>query len=225
MKNEIKVMLVEDHAGYREVITEALECEEGIRLISQFATAEIALRSLRDATPSVPPDLILLDLNLPGLSGLEALPYFKQTIPNTKIVILTQSDKESDIVQAISLGASGYLLKSANTTQIREAIRTVMAGGSPLDPRIARFILNSYQSRHPKAKPENVLSEREMEILTLLADGLLQKEIADKLYISINTVMTHIRHIYEKLNVPNAPSAINKAYRIGLLPPDDGQAP
>ena len=214
-------MLVEDHAGYREVITEALEEEEGIRLISQFATAEIALRSLGQAKPDMIPDLILLDLNLPGLSGLEALPYFKQTTPKTEIVILTQSDKEADIVEAISLGASGYLLKSATVTQIREAIRTVMTGGAPLDPGIARFILKSYKPRQPKVMSENVLSEREMGILTLMAEGLAQKEIADRLCISGNTVMTHIRHIYQKLNVPNAPSAINKAYRIGLFPPDD----
>jgi two-component system nitrate/nitrite response regulator NarL len=220
MKRKIKVMLVEDHAGYREVITLALKSEETIELICQFATAEIALRSLRDMATRAIPDLILLDLNLPGLSGLEALPHFKQTIPDTEIIILTQSDKPADIVKAISLGARGYLLKSATAKQIREAITTVMDGGAPLDPSIARFILNTLKTQLPKVALGCVLSEREMEILTLLAEGLVKKEIADRLCISSNTVITHVRHIYEKLNVPNAPSAVSKAYRIGLFPPE-----
>ena len=220
MKRNIKVMLVEDHAGYREVVTRALlTSKEEIKLISQFATAEIAIRSLHDMAPRAIPDLVLLDLNLPGLPGLEAIPYFKKSIPNTEIIILTQSDNEDDIVKAITLGAKGYLLKSATANQIREAIITVMDGGAPLDPSIAKFILNTFKTRLPKVTPENVLSNREMEILSLLAEGLVKKEIAERLSISSHTVITHVRHIYEKLKVPNAPSAVSKAYRIGLFPP------
>ena len=218
MKTPIKVMLVEDHPGYREVISRALKSEERIERISQFGTAEIALRSLQDRSTRKVPDLILLDLNLPGLSGLEALPYFKQSIPDTKIIILTQSDKEADILNAISLGAKGYLLKSSTVTHIRESIKTVMAGGASLDPGVATFILNTMSDRPQKVPLEKDLSEREMEVLSRLGEGLLKKEIASMLGISITTVADHVRHIYEKLEVQNAPAAVNRAHRLGLFP-------
>lgn len=220
MKTKIKVMLVEDHPGYREVITRALKNEKQIELISQFGTAEIALRSLQDMTTRKVPDLILLDLNLPGLSGIEALPFFKQTIPDAKIIILTQSDKESDILNAISQGAKGYLLKSSTANHIRESIKTVIAGGASLDPGVATFILNTMSGRPQKVTLEKDLSEREMEVLELLGEGLVKKEIASELNISVTTVADHVRHIYEKLEVQNAPSAVNKAHRLGLFPPE-----
>ena len=218
MKQKIKVMLVEDHPGYREVISRALKNEEEIELISQFGTAEIALRSLQDMSTRKVPDLILLDLNLPGLSGLEALPFFKQSIPDTEIIILTQSDKEADILNAISLGAKGYLLKSSTANQIRDGIKTVVNGGATLDPSVANFILNTMSDRPQKATLEKNLSDREMQVLELLGEGLVKKEIASKLGISITTVADHVRHIYEKLEVQNAPAAVNRAHRLGLFP-------
>ncbi|MDF7823558.1 response regulator transcription factor [Pontiellaceae bacterium B12227] len=221
MKKRIKVMLVEDHAGYREVITRALENEEQIELISQFGTAEIALRSLQDMSTRNVPDLILLDLNLPGLSGLEALPFFRQSIPDTEIVILTQSDKEADILNAISLGAKGYLLKSSTATHIRDGIKTVMNGGASLDPRVANFILNMMSNRPKKSSLKKNLSEREMEVLSLLGEGQVKKEIASELGISVTTVADHVRKIYEKLEVQNAPAAINRAHRLGLFRSSD----
>ena len=221
MKSPIKVMLVEDHPGYREVITRALKNEKRIELISQFGTAEIALRSLQEMSTRNVPDLILLDLNLPGLSGLEALPYFKQSIPDTEVIILTQSDKKSDILNAISLGAKGYLLKSSTANHIREGIKTVMAGGASLDPGVATFILNTLRGRPKEAVLEKDLSEREMEVLSLLGEGLVKKEIASELGISITTVADHVRHIYEKLEVQNAPAAVNRAHRLGLFPKNE----
>jgi DNA-binding NarL/FixJ family response regulator len=220
MKAKIKVMLVEDHAGYREVITRALKKEEKIELISLFGTAEIALRSLQDMTTRKVPDLILLDLNLPGMSGLEALPFIRQTMPDAKIIILTQSDKEADIMTAISQGANGYLLKSSTANAIREAIQTVMNGGASLDPTVANFILNTISDQPQKIPLEKELSKREMEVLSLLGEGLVKKEIASNLGISVTTVADHVRHIYEKLEVPNAPAAINRAHHLGLFRPD-----
>lgn len=217
MKDRIKVMLVEDHAGYREVIARALKSEEQIELISQFGTAEIALRSLQDMSTRNEPDLVLLDLNLPGLSGLEALPFLKQAIPGAETIILTQSDKEADILKAISLGAKGYLLKSSTANQIRDGIKTVMNGGASLDPRVARFILETLGAYPQKSALEKELSERELEVLSLLAEGLVKKEIAAKLGIGVATVVDHVRHIYEKLDVQNAPSAIHRAHRLGLF--------
>jgi DNA-binding NarL/FixJ family response regulator len=218
MKNKIRVMLVEDHVGYREVITRALKRESGVELISQFGTAEIALRSVQDNPSEQVPDIVLLDLNLPGLSGLESIPWFKKYVPQTKILIISQSDSEADILSAISLGAAGYLLKSATVKQISDGIRTVIDGGASLDPKVAKLVLNRLKNRSPKPSQKKALSERELEILTLIGEGLVKKEIAERLAISITTVAYHVKHIYEKLNVVNAPAAVSKGYLSDILP-------
>ncbi len=223
MRQAIRVMLVEDSREYREVINLALEDESDIELTSQFGTSEIALRSLQDRSTRQAPDLVLLDLRLPGMDGIKAIPWFKKYVPHTKIVILTQSDDEADVLQAIRLGASGYLLKSSTVKEITEGIRTVMDGGASLDAGVARFILENLKARLPRGKTKPVLSEREMQILTLVAEGLLKKEIANRLGIGFTTVATHFRHIYEKLDVQNAPAAIDKAYRLGLFQPGDDE--
>jgi DNA-binding NarL/FixJ family response regulator len=210
MKSKIKVMLVEDNPEYREVINLALDDEADIELTSQFGTSEIALRSLQDMSTRKVPDLVLLDLRLPGMDGLDSLPYFRSSLPDAKIIILTQSDEEADVLRAISRGASGYLLKSSTLGQITDGIRSV-----------ARFILETLKDSLPKGETENMLTERELEILTLLGEGLVKKEIADQLGISYTTVDTHVGHIYEKLEVRNAPSAVNKAHRLGLFPRND----
>ena len=137
-----------------------------------------------------------------------------------RIIILTQSDREQDVLRAIALGASGYLLKSATLDEITESIQTVMGGGAPLDKGVARFILESLQTRLPKDEDQPQLSDRELEIIQLLAEGLVKKEIASRLHIGYSTVDTHVAHIYEKLNVSNAPSAVNRAHRLGLFPPN-----
>lgn len=222
MKRKIKVMLVEDNPEYREVIDLALEDETDIELISQFGTSEIALRSLQDMSTRKIPDLVLLDLRLPGMDGLDSLPYFRTALPDAKIMILTQSDDEADVLRAISRGASGYLLKSSTLAQITEGIRSTMAGGASLDSGIARFILETLKTNLPKGKINHLLTPRELEILTLLGDGLVKKEIGEKLNISYTTVDTHVAHIYEKLEVRNAPSAINKAHRLGLFSSEKG---
>ena len=126
-----------------------------------------------------------------------------------------------DVVRAISRGAAGYLLKSSTLDQITEGIRTVMGGGAPLDAGVARFILNTLQTKLPQKEIDNILTERELEILTLLGEGLVKKEIADRLQISYTTVDTHVGHIYDKLEVRNAPSAVNKAHRLGLFSAED----
>ncbi len=217
MSQKIRIMMVEDHPEYREIVELALSKKDDMKLVSQFGTAERALRSLRDRDLGGRPDVILLDLNLPGMDGLEAVPYFSKEVPDAKIIILTQSDREADVLKAILLGASGYLLKSSTVRQLAEGIRTVMEGGASLDTKVAKFVLKTLKTKLPRNEIEQLLTEREIEVITLLAEGLVKKEIADRLNIGISTVVTHVTHIYEKLNAPNAPSAIAKAFKLGIL--------
>lgn len=221
MKRKIKIMLVEDNPEYRRVIELALKRDDGMELVNQSGTAERALRSFQDRSTRIVPDLILLDLNLPGMSGLDALPNFTQAVPDSSVIVLTQSDSEADVLRAISLGAKGYLLKSSTVKQIKDGIQTVVEGGASLDPAIARFILNTLKTKLPKDREGPQLSDREQETLKLLGDGLVKKEIASELNISVFTVATHIRHIYEKLEVQNAPAAVNRAHRLGLFPSEE----
>jgi DNA-binding NarL/FixJ family response regulator len=214
MKKGIQVMLVEDNPRYRESIALALEESSDIELIGEFGTAEIALRNVKAGKS---PDLILLDLRLPGMDGLAAIPLFLSAAPAVKIMILTQSNSEADVLRAISLGASGYLLKSSTVNTTLEGIRTVMQGGASLDASVASFIVNALQTRLPKEDVDGLLTTRQQEVLTLLSEGLVKKEIADRLSISYATVDEHVDHIYRRLGVRNAPSAVNKAHLLGLL--------
>ena len=221
MKNRINVMLVEDHPEYRETLEFVLGKEEDIHVTSQFGNTEQALRSLQDQSGNKAPDIVLLDLNLPGMSGLDAMPWFSKYAPDAKIIILSQSDMEADVLRAIQQGAAGYLLKSSTMDEITQGIRSVNNGGATLEPSLARFILNTLQPKLPKAAVESEISPRELEILSLVGDGLSQKEISHQLKISAYTVTDHLKHIYEKLHVKNAPQAINKAHHLGLFPPEE----
>jgi DNA-binding NarL/FixJ family response regulator len=213
-------MLVEDNRDYRSVIEHALEVEPDIELVSQFSTPEIALRSLEDHKTRKVADLILLDLRLPGMDGLEALPWFLKALPDAKVIILTQSDAKADILTAIKLGAAGYLLKSTRADQLIDGIRNVMSGGASLEAGVARLIIETLQTKLPDSEPKELLSKREFEILTLLAEGLVKKKICEQLNLSYSTVDTHVAHIYNKLNASNAPAAVNRAYKLGLLSRD-----
>ena len=219
MKKQINIMLIEDSPAYRKVIERTLGHEPDITLVSQFGTAEIALRSLENSPTAATPDLVLLDLNLPGMSGLDALPWIQEYAPQTKVIILTQSNKEADIVHAISQGASGYLLKSNTLDQLTEGIRNVIDGGASLDPSVAKYLISTMQKEIPST-PEDThsLSEREIEVLTLISEGLQKKEVGNQLNISTRTVAAHVEKIYEKLNVQNAPAAVNRGHQLRLLP-------
>jgi DNA-binding NarL/FixJ family response regulator len=217
MKNNIRITLIEDNPDYRDIIALTLGSERDIELIHQFGTAEAALRDLKKMPANEVPDLILLDLRLPGMSGLEALVHFREARPDTPVIVLTQSDEESDVLAAISHGAAGYLLKSSTLEKLTDGIRTVMSGGAVLDASVAAFILKTLQAKLTPQTINQILTPRELEILTLLSDGMLKKGIADELNISFATVDTHIRHIYEKLNVKNAAAAVRKAFNLGLI--------
>lgn len=220
METTINVMLVEDHPEYRESVALALGTSEDIVLAHQFGTADQALHFLEDGAAGRMPDLILLDLNLPGLNGIEALPQLNKHAPETPVIVLTQSDREADVVSAITAGAAGYLLKTSTCDQILNGIRSALKGGAPIDPGIARFILETLRDEQHKTDEDRALSKRELEVLNLLAEGLAKKEIADRLNISSHTVDNYMRRIYEKLQVPNAPAAVAKAFKTGIFPHD-----
>lgn len=217
MNTEIKVALIEDQAEFRRVVEMALSDIDDLALIGIYGTAEKALESLTKSYASAP-DVILLDLNLFGMGGLEALPLIKKAAPDVQVLVLTNSDRESDVLDAIGVGASGYLLKSATVDELAEGIRDVHQGAASLDPRMARFLLNK-MSGYLGAKPvgECKLSKRKMEVLELIAQGLVKKEIAEQLDIAYGTVESYVKAIYEELGVSNAPSAVSKAYQKGLL--------
>jgi DNA-binding NarL/FixJ family response regulator len=217
MGKKIKIMIIEDHPEYREIVGMTLGREGDLEIVSEFGTAERALRSFNSMRVPVIPDIVLLDLNLPGMDGLKALNILTDELPETKVIMLTQSDDESDVLKAIMLGASGYLLKSSTASQLVEGIRTVVSGGASLDSNIAGYVLSMLKSKLPKEDFDNLLSAREHEILILLAEGLVKKEIANQLNIGVTTVVTHVSNIYIKLDVNNAPAAIAAAFHKGIL--------
>lgn len=211
-------MLVEDNPQYREVIAIALSEEPNIELVAQFGAVEVALHSLRESSFSENVDIMLLDVRLPGMSGVDAIALIKEVAPKLKVIMLTQSDMEADVIRAIQSGAEGYLLKSVSIKEITQGIQTVVEGGAPLEPSIAKFVMQALRGEQPKTKLDVQLSPREKDILELLSDGLAKKEIADKLNISTHTVAEYVKNIYTKLKVQNAPAAVAKAFKSGLFP-------
>ena len=221
MKKNINIIMVEDHPEYRDIVEMAISRQDDMELTDQFGTTERALQHLIDDQHTAQPDIILLDLNLPGMDGLEALKTLKKAAPDIRIIVLTQSDREEDVLNAIMLGASGYLLKSSTLQQLVEGIRNVMHGGASLDSRIASYVINSLKTKLPEHELDDMLTDREIEILRLLSEGLVKKEIAARCDIGVTTVVSHVSNIYEKLEASNAPSAIAKGFKLGILKLDE----
>ena len=217
MKKNINIIMIEDHPEYREIVEMAISRQDDMTLTEQFGTTERALEHLQNAPTDTLPDVILLDLSLPGMDGLEALEELANTAPGVKIIILTQSDHEDDVLNAVILGASGYLLKSSTVQQLVEGIRNVMKGGASLDARIAKYVMETLRARLPHEELEKMLTTRELEILQLLAKGMVKKQIGKELGIGVTTVVSHVSNIYDKLEASNAPSAIAKGYKLGIL--------
>lgn len=207
------VWLIEDNAAFRRAVTAALE------LTPEF-TCSAAFRSLEDALSAIgrgpAPGLILLDIGLPGRSGLEGIPILRERLPATAIVILTVFEDEEKIVRAICAGASGYLLKSSSLEEITQSLRSVVAGGAAVTPRIARRVLDLF-SKLSRPAGDYGLTTREREILQLAVQGLTKKEIAARLDCSVHTADTHLRHIYEKLQVNTRSGAVAKALNERLV--------
>jgi DNA-binding NarL/FixJ family response regulator len=207
----VTVAIIEDDAPNREIWAEWVDRSPDFKCIAQFGSVEAALPRL----PELQPRIVLSDINLPGLSGIEGVRRLKPLLANTQFVILTVYEDADHIFEALAAGATGYMLKDSKRTQILEALREVLAGGSPMSANIARKVVQSFQQPvATRAQPaaagaetEN-LSPRESEVLDLLAQGLLYKEISEKLGVSMPTVNTYIRRIYEKLQVRSRAQAV-----------------
>ena len=202
----ITVSIVEDNEQLRETLARVIGRAEGFRCVSHYGDAESALQALPKDNPAV----VLMDINLPGMNGVECVRRLKQAAPNVQAVMLTVYEDTENIFNALAAGAAGYLLKRTRTAELLEAIREVHRGGSPMTTHIARKVTQSFQRAGPSPQATENLSEREQEVLDCLSQGFLYKEIADKLGISYETVHTYIRRIYEKLQVRTRTEAVAK---------------
>ncbi len=205
----ITVSIVEDNDQLRGTYARVINRADGFQCLSQYATAEAALEGLAKDKPNV----VLMDINLPGMNGVECVRRLKQLVPDTQVVMLTVYEDTENIFNALAAGASGYLLKRTPSAELLAAIRDVQKGGSPMTTHIARKVVQSFQRTGTSPQPTENLSTREQEVLDCLSQGFLYKEIADKLGISYETVHTYIRRIYEKLQVRTRTEAVAKFLR------------
>ena len=205
----ISVSIVEDNDQLRGTLAKVIGRAPGFKFASDYRSAEDALVGL----PKVKPDVVLMDINLPGMNGVECVRQLKTLVPATEVMMLTVYEDTENIFNALAAGASGYMLKRTSSKELIEAIHEVKRGGSPMTTHIARKVAQSFQksSGQQRAADElSELSEREQQVLDLLSQGLIYKEIADKLSISYETVHTYIRRIYEKLQVRTRTEAVAK---------------
>ncbi len=202
----ITVSIVEDDAPARGMLANWIHRASGFRCAGRYSSAEAALAAL----PAEKPAVVLMDINLPGISGIECVRQLKPMLPNTQFVMLTVYEDADHIFNALAVGASGYLLKRVSRGELLEALLDVHAGGSPMSSNIARKVVQSFLRPALQSSEAVELSPREREVLELLARGYLYKEIAESLRISIPTVNTYIRRIYEKLHVRSRSQAVAK---------------
>jgi DNA-binding NarL/FixJ family response regulator len=210
MPVNITISIVEDDPPARGILTEWISGADGFECVGVHENAETALAALPQENPSV----VLMDINMPGMSGIECVRRLKPQMMNTQFVMLTVYEDPDHIFKALSSGASGYLLKRTPRAELLTAVKDVHAGGSPMSSNIARKIVQSFQRFNTAPTKTEDLSPREREVLELLARGYLYKEIAEALHISVATVNTHIRRIYEKLHVRSRSQAVARFTHI-----------
>lgn len=209
----LTVWLVEDYAPFRNTVSRLLNSTEGMACTHIFATAEDALRSFKTQPH---PGVILVDVGLPGMNGIEFVTKLRELAQDTRVVILTAFEDDDKVFRAICAGATGYLLKSANATEITTAIREAHAGGAPMSPSVARRVLEMF-SRMAPVKVDYGLNDREKMVLEKMVEGLTKKEIAAVLDMNFHTVDAALRSIYSKLEVNTRTGAVAKALKEKLV--------
>ena len=203
----ISIAIVEDLDEVREGLHQFISLSPEFKVLDTYKTAEEALYEI----PLCKPDIVIMDINLPGMNGIECIRQVKGKTPHTQFMMFTVYENDEKVFEALKAGASGYLLKNTGLVQLIEALKELHGGGSPMSANIARKLVTVFREQEKNITPVEALSKRENEILQLLSKGLLYKEIADQLSISTSTVRQHIHNIYEKLHVQNRTEAINKA--------------
>ena len=205
----ITLTIVEDLDEVREGLENFIKLHPEFQLLGSFKSAEDALQEL----PGLKPDIVIMDINLPGLDGITCITQLRKRLVTTQYMMFTVYENDEKVFEALKAGATGYLLKSVSMNQLAESLKELYHGGSPMSANIARKLVSHFQQKtSDQVSPSSALSNRENEILKLLAKGLLYKEIASQLSLSTGTVRQHIHNIYEKLHVQNRTEALNKVY-------------
>jgi DNA-binding NarL/FixJ family response regulator len=209
MIEDIRVMIVEDDDAVREGLRMLINGSEGYQCVASCPSAEIALVEISEHQPQV----ILMDINLPGMNGIECVVCIKNLFPEIQVMMLTVFDNADEIFRSLEAGATGYMLKKTPPAKLLEAISELLNGGSPMSGEIARKVVQAFARPVKHQFPEGNLTPREEEILSFLSKGFLYKEIASELFISIDTVRTHIRKIYQKLQVRTRTEALLRSMK------------
>ena len=205
----IRIALVEDDSEIRQTTSLILKTEAGFELTGVYENGKQFL----DALEKNRPDVLLMDIQMPQMNGIETVQKAAELYPEIQFLMCTVFEDHDSIFESLKAGATGYILKNTPVNKLFDAIREIYAGGSPMSAQIARMVIRTFNSKEkPGTIDLSILSDREKEVLELLADGLLYKEIGEQLFISIGTVRQHIHNIYKKLQVQNRTEAINKAY-------------
>jgi DNA-binding NarL/FixJ family response regulator len=209
----IRVMIVEDRPETREGLAALIDGTEGFRCTGRFRSMEDALEGMRQP----PPDVILMDIGLPGMSGIEGVRLLTSRYPALSILMLTVYDDDERIFDAMCAGACGYLLKKTPPARLLEGLKEVVGGGAPMSPEVARRVVTLFRNVHPPAQADYALTPHEIRLLKLLTDGHNYKTAAAELGITVHTVSFHLRQVYSKLQVHSKTEAVAKALRHGLL--------
>ena len=209
---DIRVMLIEDQRDVREGLAVLINGSAGFRCVAAFRTMEDALRSIGSV-----PDVVLTDIGLPGMSGVEGTRILKERYPELPIVALTVYDDDEDVFDALCAGATGYLLKNTPPARLLESLREVASGGAPMSPEVARRVVNLFREFRPPDRAPHDLTQKETELLKLIIEGEIYKTAAAKLGISVSTVSFHLQNIYHKLQVHSKSEAVAKALRNKIV--------
>lgn len=207
---QIKIAIVEDDARFRRSLRQVIESKPGLSCVAEYATGAEAMERI----PVDLPEVVLIDLNLPDCSGAEVTASVKAKLPNLSVVILTVYNDADHVFKALRAGAGGYLLKQATAAEVIEAVTEAHRGGAPMTSEIARKVIAAFHEPKPAPSPTDALAPREREILELVAKGYANKEIADKMSITLSTVCWYLNEIYKKLHVQSRMQAVNKLREV-----------